>query len=231
MQSDRVDLLQFHWNDYSDRGYIVALQLLQDLQREGLITALGLCNFDAIRMDEICTTLGPRSIVSNQVQFSLIDTRPLHGMVDVCQKHDAKLLTYGTLCGGFLSDSWLGKPEPQLYDGSLTPSQRKYLDMILKAWGDWALFQELLAVLRSIGSRHGGVSIANVATRWVLEQPAVGAVIIGVRMGIAEHKDDNKKAFGFSLTAQDNSDIQAVLERSNGDKLTGTIGDCGAEYR
>ena len=91
MQSDRVDLLQvrarplckifpswpcayrsahiqFHWNDYSDPGYITALQLLQDLQREGLISALGLCNFDTIRMDEICTTLGPRSIVSNQIQ-------------------------------------------------------------------------------------------------------------------------------------------------------------------
>ena len=30
-------------------------------------------------------------------QFSLIDTRALHGMVDVCEKHGAKLLTYGTL--------------------------------------------------------------------------------------------------------------------------------------
>lgn len=51
--------------------------------------------------------------------------------------------------------------------------------MILKAWGNWSLFQELLSVLRLIGDRHGGVSIANVATRWVLDQPAVGAVIIG----------------------------------------------------
>jgi len=231
MDTDRVDLLQFHWNDYSDSGYIDALQHLQDLQREGLISALGLCNFDHKRMDEICTTLGPRSIVSNQIQFSLIDTRPLHGMIDVCQKHDAKLLTYGTLCGGFLADSWLGKPEPQLYDGSLTPSQRKYLDVILKAWGDWPLFQELLTVLRSIGNRHGGVSIANVATRWVLDQPVVGAVIIGVRMGIAEHKDDNKKVFGFSLTADDEADIQVVLDKSDGAKLIVKIGDCGAEYR
>jgi len=152
-------------------------------------------------------------------------------MIDVCQKHGAKLLTYGTLCGGFLADTWLGKPEPQPYDGSLTPSQRKYLDMILKAWGDWNLFQELLVVLRTIGDRRGGVSIANVATRWVLDQPAVGAVIIGVRMGIAEHQEDNRKVFTFSLTAEDKEDIQAVLERSNGDKVIVTIGDCGAEYR
>src|SRR5262245_5947560 len=55
----------------------------------------------------------------------------------------------------------------------------QYLDMILKAWGHWDLFQELLAVLRLIGDRHGGLSIANIATRWVLDHPVVGAVIIG----------------------------------------------------
>jgi hypothetical protein len=51
--------------------------------------------------------------------------------------------------------------------------------MILKAWGNWALFQKLLAVLREIGDRHGGLSIANIATRWALDHSFVGAVIIG----------------------------------------------------
>jgi aryl-alcohol dehydrogenase-like predicted oxidoreductase len=51
--------------------------------------------------------------------------------------------------------------------------------MIVRAWGTWALFQDLLRVLRVIGDRHGGLSISNVATRWVLDHPAVGAVIIG----------------------------------------------------
>jgi len=50
-------------------------------------------------------------------------------------------------------------------------------------------------------------------------------------MGIAEHKDDNKKVFSFSLTPEDKANIQAVLERSNGDKIIVKIGDCGAEYR
>lgn len=108
-------------------------------------------------------------------------------------------------CGGFLADKWLNQPEPDLYSGALTPSQRKvrisrlrrvvqlhmprlqrshnhsqYLDMILKAWGNWTLFQSLLKVLRDIGDRHGGLSIANIATRWVLDHPYVGAVIIGM---------------------------------------------------
>lgn len=51
--------------------------------------------------------------------------------------------------------------------------------MIVKAWGDWALFQSLLRVLRDIGDRHGGRSVANIAMRWVLDHPFVGAVIIG----------------------------------------------------
>lgn len=231
MQTDCIDLLQFHWQDYNDKGYLTALRHLQDLQQEGRITTLGLCNFDAIRTDEICCQLGPGSIVSNQVQFSLIDTRPLHGMADVCQRHNVRLLTYGTLCGGFLADQWLGQPEPDAYSGRLTPSQRKYLDMIVKAWGDWTLFQSLLVVLRQIGDRHGGVSIANVATRWVLDYPCVGAVIIGARLGVSEHRGDNSRVFTFQLTQEDNAAIDAVLEQSNGRHLITAIGDCGAEYR
>ncbi|KAK7443987.1 hypothetical protein VKT23_015384 [Stygiomarasmius scandens] len=231
MQTDHIDLLQFHWQDYSDKGYLTALETLQDLQSDGLITTIGLCNFDAIRTDEICTQLGPGVIVSNQVQFSLIDTRPLHGMADVCERHGLKLLTYGTLCGGFLADKWVEKPVPDPYSGKLTPSQRKYLDMILKAWGTWELFQGLLKTLRVIGDRHGGLSIANIATRWVLDHQFVGAVIVGTRLGISEHLDENYKVYGFHLTAEDNADIEAVLDRSNGRKIITTIGDCGAEYR
>lgn len=231
MRTQRIDLLQFHWQNYSDKGYMKALRHLQDLQQEGLITTLGLCNFDTIRTDEICTQLGPGSIVTNQVPFSLIDTRVLHGMADVCEKHDLKLLTYGSLCGGFLSDAWLNKPEPDPYSGSLTPSQRKYLDVILKVWGDWELFQTLLSVLRSIGDRHRNASIANVATRWVLDHPFVGAVLVGTRLGVSEHPDDNRNVFRIQLSQEDRDDIESILDRSTGRKMITLIGDVGAEYR
>ncbi|KAK0448414.1 aldo/keto reductase [Desarmillaria tabescens] len=210
MQTDHVDLLQFHWQDYGNKGYLPTLKILEDLRNNGVISAIGLCNFDAIHTDEICTQLGRGVIVSNQVQFSLIDTRPLHGMSDVCDRHGLKLLTYGTVCGGFLADNLIPTP------GNLTPSQRKYLDMIVKAWGDWPLFQSLLSVLRIIGDRHGGLSIANVATRWVLDHHFIGAVIIGARLGLSEHPADNSRVFEFTLTDEDRAAIETVLERSNG---------------
>jgi len=231
LQTQRVDLLQFHWQNYEDKNYLKALQTLGELKEEGLISAVGLCNFDSVRTDEICTVLGPGIISTNQVQFSILDTRPLHGMNRVCTRHGLKLLTYGTLCGGFLSDQWLNQPEPDLYSSNLTPSQRKYLDMILKAWGDWALFQTLLKVLRMIGDRHGGLSIANIATRWVLDHSFVGAVIIGARLGLADHTSDNRRVFGLRLTDADNADIQAVSSRSKTSQMITTVGDCGTEYR
>ncbi|TCD63842.1 hypothetical protein EIP91_004884 [Steccherinum ochraceum] len=231
LQTQKIDLLQFHWQDYNDKNYLKALETLGELRDEGAISAIGLCNFDSIRTDEICTELGPGVISTNQVQFSILDTRPLHGMNHVCAKHGLKLLTYGTLCGGFLSDQWLNQPEPDSYSSNLTPSQRKYLDMILKAWGDWDLFQSLLRVLRAIGNRHDGLTIANIATRWVLDHPFVGAVIIGARLGIADHTNDNRKVFGFRLTDADHADIQAVSDRSKTSLMITTVGDCGGEYR
>ncbi|RDX43371.1 Aldo/keto reductase [Lentinus brumalis] len=231
MNTQRLDLLQFFWQDYRDRSYITAIEHLLKLRSIGKIRNLGLCNFDTARTEEICVTFGRGCIVSNQVQFSIIDVRPLHGMNDLCQRYGFKILAYGVLCGGLLTDRWLGKPEPELYSGQLNPSQRKYLDVILKAWGTWDLFQRLLRLLRDIADRHGGVSIANIAVRWVLEHQFVGAVILGARLGLSDNSDDNAMVFTFSLTERDKADIEVILAQSRSRNMIMSIGDCGAEYR
>ena len=94
------------------------------------------------------------------------------------------LFTYGTLLGGLLSERYLDRPEPGSRELT-TVSLRKYKQMI-DAWGGWALFQELLQAASQVAERHG-VSIANVAVRAVLDWPAVAGVIVGARLGVAEH--------------------------------------------
>src|SRR5438874_8761581 len=74
MRVDCLDLLQFHWWDYQDRRYLDALKHLADLRQEGKIRHLALTNFDTERL-RIIVDAGI-SIVSNQVQYSLIDRRP-----------------------------------------------------------------------------------------------------------------------------------------------------------
>jgi aryl-alcohol dehydrogenase-like predicted oxidoreductase len=82
--------------------------------------------------------------------------------------------------------------------------------------------------LDSIAKKHGA-SIANVATRYILDKPAVAGVIIGARLSIANHRDDNARAFNFMLDKDDNGSIEQVCNKSN--NLFEMIGDCGDEYR
>ena len=224
MNVKSIDVLQFHWWDYNDTNYIEALHHLSKLRDEGKIKHLGVTNFDTERI-EIIVKQGFK-LVSSQVQYSILDQRPEVKMVPFCQKHNIKLLTYGTLLGGFLSEKYIGRPEPVRSDLN-TLSLQKYKNMI-DTWGGWNLFQELLVILDNIAKKHD-TSVANVAIRFILDNPVVAGVIIGVRLGISEHRDDNVKVFGLNLDSEDNAKIKSVVSKAN--DLFDKIGDCGSEYR
>lgn len=224
MGVETLDLMQFHWWDYRDKGYLDALHYMAELQNEGKIRHLALTNFDTEHL-KIITEAGIK-IVSNQVQFSLIDRRPEVNMVKFCKEQNIQLFTYGTLCGGLLSEKYLGQPEPR--GGELsTASLRKYKNMI-DAWGGWRLFQDLLSVLKQIAEKHG-TSISNVAVRYILDKPAVAGVIIGAKLGVSEHRLDNANVFDLTLDTEDCDRIETVVEKSR--NLYQLIGDCGDEYR
>ena len=99
---------------------------------------------------------------------------------------------------------------------------------MIDAWGGWNLFQELLSTLNNIAQKYK-VNIANVATRYILDKPAVAGVIIGARLGIVDHRNSNMQTFDFSLDKSDYDDIDVVCAKSN--NLFNMIGDCGDEYR
>ena len=224
MNTDCIDLLQFHWWDYNDDSYLDALNHLSKLQSEQKIKHLGLTNFDTERVKIMIEN--NFHIVSNQVQYSILDNRPEKLMVPFFEKYNLKILSYGTLLGGFFSEKYLNTDEP--HRGNLTTaSLQKYKNMI-DEWGGWSLFQELLLVLDSIAKKHK-CSIANIATRFILDKPQVAGVIIGSRLGIINHREDNTKTFDIKLDQKDMSLIKTITAKSN--DLFEIIGDCGDEYR
>jgi len=224
MGVEALDLLQFHWWDYAHPGYLDALLYLAELRDEGKIRHLALTNFDTERLRQI-TERGIR-VVSNQVQYSLVDQRPDVEMATYCQQHGIALLAYGTLAGGLLTDRYIGLPEPP-YRTLETASLQKYKGMV-DAWGGWTLLQELLKALNTVARKHG-VSVANVATRAILDRPTVAGVIIGARLGLAEHLADTARVFALTLDDEDRALIASVTAR--GADLFHLIGDCGDEYR
>lgn len=227
MDVKTLDMLQFHWWDYSDGGYLDALKHLTDLKEEGKIKTLALTNFDTKRLQIILENKIP--VVSNQVQYSVVDTRPQKRMAEICQLSGVKLITYGTVMGGLLSEKFLDTnlSIPFMGPSLNTPSLNKYKQMV-DQWGGWSLFQELLRALKTISAKHR-VSIPAVAVKYVLNQSEVAGSMIGVRLGLSEHLQDSKRIFEFQLDVEDEACINQVSRK--GRDLMKLIGDCGDEYR
>src|SRR6187402_3524624 len=167
-----------HVWDYTNDTYIHNLIHLMALQRQGKIAHIGLTNTDAAHLKMLIDS--GFTIASNQVSCSVIDRRVFRGNLnEVCLKNDVALLCYGTLLGGFISEKWLGQPEPTDTKG-LNWSLQKYLRFI-RAAGGWVPYQRVLRTLDIIGKKHG-VPISAVATRYVLDIPSVKSVIVGTRL-------------------------------------------------
>jgi aryl-alcohol dehydrogenase-like predicted oxidoreductase len=199
---ERLDLVQLHWWDYGVANYVQTAQALAELQAEGRIDLIGGTNFDAARTAEMFDA-GVR-LVTMQVQYSLLDDRPARAMSALCAHYGMRLLCYGTVAGGFLSDRWLGVAEPAVPENR---SLAKY-KLIIDDCGGWDWFQALLGVLARVGERHGH-GIGAVATRWVLDLPHVAAAIVGVRS--RAHLNAHRRLFELTLTARDRAEIAGVL--------------------
>ncbi len=217
----RIDLLQLHWWTFEHLAYLDALIELERLRQEGLITHLGVTNFDAAHLRLAVKHGIP--LVSNQVSFSVLDRRASGDLSVVCAETGVRLLAYGTLAGGLLSERWLGAPEPA--PGAFGDWSKMKYARFVAAIGGWAVLQTILHALDDIARKHG-VGIANVASRWVLDQPAVAAVIVGARLGEREHRSENARTFGFTLDAEDKARLDAAFAAT-----APLPGDCGDEYR
>src|SRR5690606_38917817 len=126
---------------------------------------IGLTNVDAAHLNMALASGVP--VVSNQVSFSLLDRRASHGLTDLCLRSGVRLLAYGSVAGGLLTEKWLGRAEPEWRDDTTSWSLNKYRRFIEQA-GGWAVYQQLLDSVATVAAKHGA-SIANVASRYVLD--------------------------------------------------------------
>lgn len=208
LKVERLDLVQFHWWDYAFPGYVEAMHWLNELREEGKVRNLATTNFDTARLSEIIGSGIP--LVSQQLQYSVLDQRPVRHLTALAAEKGFHFLCYGSVAGGFLSDKWLGVSEP------MSPLENRSLvkyKLIIDDFGGWDLFQTLLQTLRKIADRHG-VDIATIASAWTLRQPRVAAVIVGARN--QAHALANAKIMDIALDDADMAAIAAVIAQSPG---------------
>jgi aryl-alcohol dehydrogenase-like predicted oxidoreductase len=205
---ERIDLVQFHWWDYAVPHYVEVALELERLRQAGKIAHIGVTNFDVPRLSELVAAGIP--VLSHQLQYSLLDSRPEAGMVEFCRAHGIGLLCYGTVAGGFLSERWLGQPEPE------APFENRSLvkyKLIIDDFGGWPLFQELLGASRRIADKHG-TDIATVATRAIIDRPQVAAAIVGATN--RAHLPAHARIGALALDDDDRQLLASVTDKKSG---------------
>lgn len=199
LNKDCLELVQFHWWDYEIPGSLETASHLVELQKKGKIQNIGGTNFDTVHLKELVDNGIP--MVSVQAQYSMFDRRCEKSLQTYCQEQGISMFCYGTLSGGFTSERWIGKT----LDTMETRSQVKYIQVIEDTMG-WDNYQKLLLLLKEIGDRHQ-VSLSNVATKYILSQPAVAGAIVGVRS--SKHVASNAQIFDFQL---DDNELKTISQ-------------------
>jgi len=196
---DRLHLVQFHWWDYSKGDYIAAATMLDELRKEGLIEHIGLTNFDVPHTQALLDAGIP--IVSNQIQFSLLDPRPFNGMLAFAKKNDIALFCYGVLAGGLLGNAAPLREETNR-------SHIKY-SLVIDEVGE-AYYEKLLAHLAELADNYK-TTVANIATRYVLQTEGVSSAILGPRNTAHIHELDD--LFNFELSDTDYARLLAYAQQ------------------
>jgi len=205
---ETLDLVQLHWWDFDVAGVEAAAGHLAAMQQEGKIQQIGVTNFDAPRLRALLDAGVP--VISNQVQLSLLDRRPLGDMATLCAQRGVHLLAYGALAGGFFDVHWLGVPEPAepLENRSLV----KY-KLIIEEFGGWTAFQRVLQLLHEIAAARG-TTIGAIAIGSVLCEPGVSAAIVGARH--TGHLPATLAALRVTLTDDERRALQSLIAHANG---------------
>ena len=205
---ERLDLVQLHWWDYSIPQYVEAARHLWDLQKAGKIRHIGVTNFDAFHLRELLEADIP--VISNQVQYSVLDHRPEDNLQSLAAESGIFLLCYGTVAGGFLSERFMGIEEFQ--DPPENRSLVKY-QLIIEEFGGMARYQKALGVLKKIADKHG-TGIAEIAVQYILQKPCVAGAVIGARN--VDHLESLEKLRVLRLDDEDLREIQVITSQAPG---------------
>ena len=205
LQTDYLDLYQAHRYDH-DTPLAETLRAFDDLVRQGKVLYVGVSEW---RAEEIAAALriademGFDRIVSNQPQYNMIWRVIESEVIPLCEKEGIGQIVFSPIAQGILT----GKYRP----GEPMPAESRATDPSGSGFIKRFLQDDLLtrvAALQPI-AEEAGLSMAQLAVAWVLQNPNVSAAIIGATR--PEQVRENVKASGVRLDAEVLRRIDDVL--------------------
>ncbi|MCW2918765.1 MAG: aldo/keto reductase [Actinomycetia bacterium] len=206
LQTDYVDLYQAHRFDH-ETPLEETLKTFDDLVRQGKVLYIGVSEWRAeeiARALEIADDMGFDRIVSNQPQYSMLWRVIETEIVPLSEKEGIGQIVWSPIAQGVLT----GKYQP----GAAPPPGSRALDEASGAGFIRRLLTDDILTrvqqLRPIAD-DSGLTMAQLAVAWVLQNPNVSAAIIGASR--PEQVRDNVKAAGVKLDADILKRIDEVI--------------------
>ncbi len=205
LQTDYVDLYQAHRYDY-ETPLEETLRAFDDLVRQGKVLYIGVSEWRAEEISSalaIADQMGLDRIVSNQPQYNMLWRVIESEVIPLCAKEGIGQVVWSPIAQGALTGKYLpGQNVPagsRATDASGSGFIRGYLtDGIL------ARVQELVPV-----AKEAGLSMAQLAVAWVLQNPNVSAAIVGATR--PEQVTENVRASGVRLDEEVMRRIDDIL--------------------
>jgi aryl-alcohol dehydrogenase-like predicted oxidoreductase len=208
LQMDYVDIYYIHHVD-TQTPLEEMLRAMDDLVTQGKIRYMACSNYEAWRLMEsmwISETKNLYRFECYQPQYSLVVRDIEEEIIPVCELKGLGVVVWSPLAGGFLTGKY--QPGQESVEGARSAEGWAYPRRYFAPNADESL-SALLDASKSLGRNP-----AQVAVRWVLQQPAVTSAIIGART--VEQARDNLNAAGWEIpqdVLQHLNDVSALPAR------------------
>ncbi|MFC6085431.1 aldo/keto reductase family protein [Sphaerisporangium aureirubrum] len=205
LRTDYVDLYQAHRFDYQT-PLEETLKTFDDLVRQGKVLYIGVSEWKASQIAEalrIADQMGFDRLVSNQPQYSML-WRVIEGdIVPLCEKEGVGQIVWSPIAQGVLTGKYQPGQAPPPGSRATDPTGANMIDRFMR--------DDVLSAVGGLTpiAADLGLSMAQLAVAWVLQNPNVSSAIIGASK--PEQVRDNVKAAGVKLDADVMARIDEVL--------------------
>ena len=208
LNTDYVDVYMVHWPDVNT-PFEETMRALDDLVQQGKVRAVGISNF---RLSQIETSMRTRRVDVAQYCWNLFDRRMQKEIYPYCRDHNIGVMAYGSLAYGLLTGTFTEDIDFGTDDWRARRGRMGGINLFQHLFGPDYFPRNLRVVeeLKVIAARYGK-SLPQFALRWTTSNPVISTALVGCR-NVAE-VEDNVGALGWSLTAADLQEIDAIFAR------------------
>ena len=205
LQTDYVDLYQAHRYDH-ETPLEETLRAFDDLVRQGKVLYVGVSEWRAEQIADalrIAGEMGFDRIVSNQPQYNMLWRVIEAEVVPLCEKEGIGQVVFSPIAQGILTGKYLPGAAPPAGSRATDPSGSRFISGYLT--------DDLLARVQQLKpiAEQAGLTLAQLAVAWVLQNPNVAAAIVGATR--PEQVRENVRASGVRLDPELMARIDAVL--------------------